>query len=98
MTSWFGRSLATCCPSPTFEQRLATGFCRNHMINGEGGRIAEENRVEYVLDQMETVATGINGADPHLRSVSRPQVRSADAAALLRALRVLQPDPGDGFW
>ena len=33
-------------PEPTFEQRLATGFCRNHMINGEGGRIAEENRVD----------------------------------------------------
>src|SRR3954451_13407411 len=33
-------------PDVTFEQKLATGFCRNHMINGEGGRIAEENRVE----------------------------------------------------
>ena len=32
-------------PQPTFEQKLATGFCRNHMINGEGGRIAEENRI-----------------------------------------------------
>ncbi|MCA9161997.1 MAG: DUF1549 domain-containing protein, partial [Planctomycetales bacterium] len=37
-------------PDATFEQRLATGFCRNHMINGEGGRIAEENRVDYVMD------------------------------------------------
>ena len=41
----------------TDEQQLATGFCRNHMINGEGGRIAEENRVEYVFDQIETVGT-----------------------------------------
>src|SRR5262249_45545262 len=44
-------------PSATREQRLATGFCRNHMINGEGGRIAEENRVEYVMDMTETAAT-----------------------------------------
>ena len=27
------------------------------MINGEGGRIAEENRVEYVFDMTETVGT-----------------------------------------
>lgn len=44
-------------PAPTKEQRLATAFNRNHMINGEGGRIAEENRVEYVFDQTETVGT-----------------------------------------
>src|SRR5207253_1619774 len=44
-------------PSPTREQVLATAFNRNHMINGEGGRIPEENRVEYVFDQAETVGT-----------------------------------------
>ncbi len=44
-------------PNPTREQKIATGFNRNHMINGEGGRIPEENRVEYVFDQLETVGT-----------------------------------------
>ena len=44
-------------PNATEEQILATGFNRNHMINGEGGRIAAENRVEYVFDQTETVGT-----------------------------------------
>jgi len=44
-------------PNATEEQVLATGFNRNHMINGEGGRIAAENRVEYVFDQAETVGT-----------------------------------------
>lgn len=44
-------------PNATDEQKLATGFCRNHMINGEGGRIAEENRVEYIYDQIETLGT-----------------------------------------
>ena len=44
-------------PDPTDEQKLATGFCRNHMINGEGGRIPEENRVDYVMDMTETMGT-----------------------------------------
>ena len=44
-------------PKATREQILATGFNRNHMINGEGGRIAEENRIEYVFDQTEAVGT-----------------------------------------
>ncbi|TWU17387.1 Planctomycete cytochrome C [Novipirellula galeiformis] len=44
-------------PEPTPEQRLATGFNRNHMHNGEGGRIAEETRVENVFDRAETTGT-----------------------------------------
>ena len=44
-------------PEASPEQKLATGFARNHMINGEGGRIPEENRVEYVMDVTETVGT-----------------------------------------
>lgn len=44
-------------PEATTEQKMATGFCRNHMINGEGGRIAEENRVDYVMDMSETMGT-----------------------------------------
>lgn len=41
----------------TAEQRLATGFNRNHMHNGEGGRIPEETRVENVFDRAETTGT-----------------------------------------
>lgn len=44
-------------PSPTIQQRIATGFQRNHMLNGEGGRIAEESRVDYVIDRVDTTAT-----------------------------------------
>lgn len=44
-------------PAPTHEQILATGFSRNHMINGEGGRIPEENRVDYVMDMSETMGS-----------------------------------------
>lgn len=44
-------------PNPTQQQLIATGFHRNHMINGEGGRIAEESRVDYVQDRVETTGT-----------------------------------------
>jgi hypothetical protein len=44
-------------PQPSQSQLIATGFHRNHMINGEGGRIAEESRVDYVQDRVETTGT-----------------------------------------
>ncbi len=44
-------------PAPTDEQRIATGFNRNHMVTGETGVIDEEYRVEYVADQIETTAS-----------------------------------------
>ncbi|MEQ1850113.1 MAG: PSD1 and planctomycete cytochrome C domain-containing protein [Chthoniobacteraceae bacterium] len=44
-------------PDATRDQKLASGFNRNNMHNGEGGRIAEETRVENVFDRVETTAT-----------------------------------------
>lgn len=44
-------------PNPTPEQRIATGFNRNHMVSGETGIIDEEYRVEYVADRIETTST-----------------------------------------
>ncbi len=44
-------------PSPTLDQRIATGFNRNHVINSEGGIIDEEYRLEYVADRVRTVST-----------------------------------------
>jgi hypothetical protein len=43
-------------PNPTMEQRLATGFHRNHRTSAEGGIVDEEFRVEYVADRTETTA------------------------------------------
>ena len=42
---------------PALRRKIASGFHRNHMLNGEGGRIAEESRVEYVVDRVDTTAT-----------------------------------------
>lgn len=44
-------------PDATQEQILASAFNRNHMFNGEGGRIPEETRVENVFDRCETTGT-----------------------------------------
>ncbi len=44
-------------PGARAEQILATGFNRNNRTNGEGGSIAEEFRVEYIVDRLDTLAT-----------------------------------------
>ena len=41
-------------PNPTPDQIIATGFNRNHRLNGEGGRIEQEWFVETVIDRVET--------------------------------------------
>ena len=44
-------------PDPTTDQLIATAFNRNHMINGEGGAIEEENLVKNAFDRVETTST-----------------------------------------
>lgn len=41
-------------PGATKAQIIATGFNRNHRLNGEGGRIVDEWFVETVIDRVET--------------------------------------------
>jgi hypothetical protein len=48
-------------PDATRDQRVASGFNRNHMINFEGGAIAEEYQVEYVMDRVDATATTFLG-------------------------------------
>ncbi len=48
-------------PSATDEQRLATGFNRNHMQSQEGGVVSEEYRVEYVADRVNTLGRALLG-------------------------------------
>jgi len=44
-------------PVPTLEQRIASGFNRNHMINFEGGAIPEEYHTAYIVDRVNTTGT-----------------------------------------
>jgi mono/diheme cytochrome c family protein len=44
-------------PNATLDQRIASGFNRNHRGNAEGGIIPEEYAVEYVVDRVDTTAT-----------------------------------------
>ena len=48
---------AICCPNATIEQRIASGFCRNVMVNFEGGADPDEYLSKYVIDRVDTVST-----------------------------------------
>ena len=78
-------------PNATLEQRIATGFNRNHRTTGEGGIIPEEYRVEYVADRAQTTVDRVPGPHARLRPLSRSQVRPALAEGVLPVLRLFQP-------
>jgi len=44
-------------PDATVEQKIASGFNRNHLLNGEGGAIAEEQRFNNLFDRVDTTST-----------------------------------------
>ena len=48
-------------PDATLDQKIASGFNRNHMINFEGGAIADEYQVEYVVDRVEATSSAFMG-------------------------------------
>jgi hypothetical protein len=48
-------------PDATRDQQIASGFNRNHMINFEGGAIADEYQVEYVVDRVEATSSAFMG-------------------------------------
>jgi hypothetical protein len=44
-------------PDATNDQKIASGFNRNHLLNGEGGAIAEEQRFNNLFDRVDTTST-----------------------------------------
>lgn len=54
MTKWM--LAGDLLPAATTEQKIASGFNRNHMLNGEGGAIAEEQRFVNLFDRVDTTS------------------------------------------
>jgi mono/diheme cytochrome c family protein len=48
-------------PNPTLDQRVATGFLRNSMLNQEGGVDPEQFRVEELIDRVDAVGKAFLG-------------------------------------
>jgi len=44
-------------PDATADQKVASGFNRNHLLNGEGGAIPEEQRFVILFDRIDTTST-----------------------------------------
>jgi hypothetical protein len=44
-------------PGATTDQKIATAFNRNHLLNGEGGAIAEEQRNVVLFDRVDVTST-----------------------------------------
>ncbi|HUY91023.1 MAG TPA: PSD1 and planctomycete cytochrome C domain-containing protein [Pirellulales bacterium] len=44
-------------PDATTDQKIASAFNRNHLLNGEGGAIPEEQRYVNLFDRIDTTAT-----------------------------------------
>ncbi len=44
-------------PNPTLDQRIATGFNRNHRYNSEAGLVLEEFLLENAVDRVDTTST-----------------------------------------
>ena len=61
-------------PDATIEDKIASGFNRNHLLNGEGGAIAEEQRWVNLFDRIDTTVHHLARPDDGVRSVSRSQI------------------------
>ncbi len=48
-------------PGSSQDQRIATGFLRNSMLNEEGAIIPEEWRMEAMFDRMDAIGSGVLG-------------------------------------
>ena len=44
-------------PNATLDQKIASAFNRNHLLNGEGGAIPEEQRNVILIDRVDVTAT-----------------------------------------
>jgi cytochrome c553 len=72
----------------TLDQKIASGFNRNHLLNGEGGAIAEEQRFNNLFDRVDTTSTtwlGLTMACAQCHDHKYDPMTQADYYALLDA-------------
>jgi len=75
-------------PEATREQKLATAFHRNGLLNGEGGNIAEEQRFVLLFDRVDVTATnwlGLTMACAQCHDHKYDPITQKDYYALLAA-------------
>ena len=75
-------------PDATVEQKIASGFNRNHLLNGEGGAIPEEQRFNNLFDRVDTTSTtwlGLTVACAQCHDHKFDPITQADYYALLDA-------------
>jgi hypothetical protein len=88
---------------PSVDQKIATGFNRNHLLNGEGGAIAEEQRFNVLFDRVDTTATtwlGLTVACAQCHDHKYDPIKQTDYYSLMAAFNQLPekgtPDLGGG--
>ncbi len=86
-------------PNPTLEQKIATGFNRNHLVNGEGGAIAEEQRFNILFDRVDVTATnwlGLTMACAQCHDHKYDPLTQRDYYSLLAAFNNVSESGGAG--
>ena len=75
-------------PGATREQKIASGFNRNYMINFEGGAILrQEYRVEYVMDRVESTSSAFMGLTMAAPGAIRKAMRSISHKSSISSTR-----------
>ena len=77
-------------PNATLEQKIATGFQRNHRINSETGSIAEEFHAENLVDRVSTMGAVWLGLTVGCARCHDHKYDPIIDARVLQPLRVLQ--------
>jgi hypothetical protein len=87
-------------PNATLEQKIATGFNRNHLVNGEGGAIAEEQRFNILFDRVDVTATnwlGLTMACAQCHDHKYDPLTQRDYYSLLAAFNNVSESGGAGY-
>src|SRR5262249_62096767 len=87
-------------PNATESQKIATAFNRNHLVNGEGGAIPEEQRFNNLFDRVDTTATnwlGLTMACAQCHDHKYDPMTQRDYYGLLAAFNNVRETGGAGY-